>query len=245
MKLILKTGLPLLSLCLLASCGNSISDNAPIAQAQNEVIQTDGSNIEGFYAGDLWPVNYNLHFKKIGAVGVSREGDNFTAQVKMDYGPKETRIQHALYTGRRCPNINDDLNKDAYIDAVEARLAIGQVTIPFDADLNSQLSGINQKISTDIDGKYIYLQTASFDRMFSDLKDMDDNNRDNITKLKADEGLTLPGRIVLVQGINPKVKLPETIATVDGLSSHESMPVGCAVLWKVSELPQELNQFRP
>jgi len=245
MKLILKTGLPLLSLCMLASCGNNLSDNTPTAQTQNEVIQTDGSNIDGFYAGDIWPVNYNLHFKKIGAVGVSRSGDNFTAQVQMSYGPKESKIQHALYTGRRCPNINDDLNKDAYIDILEARLAIGQITIPFDADLDSQLSGFNQNISTDINGKYVYSRSASFERMFTDLKASDENNRDNITKLKEDEGLTLPGRIVLIQGLNPKIKLPESVATANGMSAHESIPVGCAVLWKVNELPQELTQLNP
>jgi hypothetical protein len=245
MKSKFNSGLTLLSLCLLASCGNNLSDNPSAAQTQNEVVQIDGSNIDGFYAGDLWPVNYNLHFKKIGAVGVSRTGDTFTAQVNMPYGPKETKIQHALYTGRRCPNINDDLNKDAYIDIIEARLAIGQVTIPFDGDLDSQLSGLNQTSSSDIDGKYVYARSSSFERMFADLKTPDENDRDNITKLRDDDGLTLPGRIVLVQGLNSKTKLPESVATTDGLSAHESIPIGCAVLWKVSELPQELNQLVP
>jgi hypothetical protein len=245
MKFKFKPGPSLLSLCLLASCGKNLSDNAPVAQTQNEVVQIDGSNIEGFYAGDIWPVNYNLHFKKIGAVGVSRNSDVFSAHVNMAYGPKEARIQHALYTGRRCPNINDDLNKDAYVDILEARLAIGQVTIPFDGDLDSQLSGVNQTASADINGKYVYTRSASFERMFADLKSPDENNQDNITKLKEDEGLTLPGRIVLIQGLNPKIKLPESVATTDGLSAHESIPVGCAVLWKVPELPQELNQLVP
>lgn len=245
MKIIFKHGIPILTLCLLASCGNNLSDSKPTPQMQNEVIQIDGSNIEGFYAGELWPINYNLHLKKIGSAGVSRVGDAFSARVQMSYGPKEANIHHSLYTGRRCPNINDDLNKDAFIDILEAQLAIGLITIPFDTDLDSQLSGLTQTSSTDTNGRYVYNRTASFDRMFADLKAPDENLQDNITKLKEDEGLTLPGRIVLVQGMNPKAKIPDTVGTTGGKPAYATIPVGCAVLWKVDAFPEELNSLAP
>jgi hypothetical protein len=240
MKYISKIALPLLLPCFLVACGQPGQNPRGDSQIQNEVIQTDGSNITGVYAADLWPVNYNLHFKKLGMVGVHRDADLFSAHIRMKYAPKETTLTPALYTGRRCPNISDDLNKDAYIDILEARVAIGQVTIPFDADLDSQAAGSHQLNSSDINGSYKYDQTASFDRLFADLKTSDENPNDNIIKLSQDDGLTLPGRIVLIQGLSKAIDLPKTVATTDGKSPHQTIPVACGVLWKVPEMPEEL-----
>jgi hypothetical protein len=243
----------LLPMVLLASCvnnsvskpGNSGGDFGSAGVNQNEVIEMDGSNVQGFYAAPIWPMNYNLHFKTIGAVGVSRVDDTFTAAVNFKYGPKEATVKQAIYTARRCPTINDDLNKDAYIDILEARLAIGKVVIPFDADLESQMGGSGQYPAVDAMGKMFYSKTASFDRMFDDLKSSDEDPADQIIKLKEDEGITLPGRIVLFQGMPKKVTLPDSVATTDGEDKYDSIPIGCAVLWKVKEMPAELSTAQP
>lgn len=243
----IKSALPLLSLCLLAAAcsesGSNVKSSGGNGVPQNEVIQPDGSNVKGIYAGEVWPVNYNLHFKNIGMAGVSRDGDNFEAMVNIKYAPKSTTLKGAIYTARRCPTIADDLNKDAYIDILEARLAIGKVTIPFDADLDSQMGGRSSYPSSDVTGKYTYHRSASFDRMFADLKMPDEDTSDQVIKLGEDEGLTFPGRIVLFQGLTSDIPLPESVATTDGMSSHESLPVGCAVLWKVNEMPEALKSL--
>lgn len=243
----IKPALPLLSLCLLVTaCSESPSSKSnlgPNGVAQNETIQSDGSNINGIYAGEVWPVNYNLHFKNIGMVGVSRDGDQFEAMANLKYAPKATTIKSAIYTARRCPSIKDDLNHDAYIDILEARLAIGKITIPFDSDLDSQMGGHNSFPSADVTGKLTYHHTASFNRMFADLKMPDEDPSDQMIKLGDEEGLTFPGRIVIFQGLNNDVPLPESVATTDGESAHDSIPVGCAVLWKVNELPAELKSL--
>lgn len=241
MKALLKTGLPLLSVCLLASCTDIKSSSKKEEMVQNEVVMADGSNINGVYAADIWPVNYNLHFKKVGAVAIERSGDNFSASITMKFGPVDTHHRQAIYNGRRCPNITDDLNKDAYVDILEAKLAIGQITIPLDGDLDSQMGGRDLRAVGDSTGKYFYHKTASFDRMFSDLKTPDEIPNDNIIKLDADGGLTLPGRVVIIHGLTKKVNLPESVATTDGETAHESIPVACAVLWKVNEMPAELK----
>lgn len=243
MKSLIKSTLPIMSFVFLCSCVDSGSKTGSGSSGmnQNEVIELDGSNVQGDYAGDIWPMNYNLHFKKIGAVGISRDGDNFTTTVSMKYGPKGTVVKQALYTARRCPTLKDDLNKDAYIDILEARLAIGKITIPFDADLDSQMGGRESYPAVDLSGKMFYSQSASFSRMFEDLKGIDENTSDQVIKLKENEGITFPGRIVIFQGVPEKIKLPESVATTDGESRHESLPVGCAVLWKVKELPRELT----
>ena len=218
-----------------SSSGNQIS--------QNETIQADGSNVDGAYASDIYPVNYNLQLKTIGQVAVQREGDNFTVAVQMNRAPAAMRIRQAIYYGRRCPNINDDLNHDAYIDITEARIAMGNITIPLDGDLNSQSAGMYQyPVTSTRNGSYFYKQSASFDRLFSDLKDRDDNTFDDIMKLSADDGLTLPGRVVLFQGMTPGLWVPDTVQGENGMTGREALPVGCAVLWKVRGVPEILNQ---
>lgn len=237
---------------LIVSCGKSKSDKAlPISVVadtgatgvnQNETIMADGSNINGIYAADLYPVNHNLHLDKVGIAAVHRDGDNFTTLVKIDYGQKGTTFKQAIYTGRRCPNINDDLNKDAYIDIEEARSAMGVITIPLDSNINSQQAGINEYPKGDpVTGKYFYETTASFERMFADLKIADENPTDNIIKLEPQDGLTFPGRIVLIQGLSESVFLPTTAAATPGESAHKTIPVACGVLWKVEALPNELQ----
>lgn len=249
----IRAALPVVSLFLLASCVGSSGSNKGLDTSspqtsgsptstpnnQNEVIQPDGSNVQGNYASEIWPINTNLHLKNIGYVGVTRDGDSFRASVKLKYGPKGARIKQAFYTARRCPNINDDINKDAYIDILEARLAVGKIVIPFDSSLDSQSLG--DYPSTDATGKMFYSQMASFDRMFMDLKSVDENPSDDLIKLKDDEGITLPGRIVMFQGVPETTTLPESVATTDGESKHTTLPVGCAVLWKVDQLPAELT----
>lgn len=240
----IKSALPVLSLCLLVTaCSESGSNVSGSGMSQNETIQADGSNVNGIYAGEVWPVNYNLHFRKLGMAGVKREGDSFEAMVNLKYAPKSTTLKGAVYTARRCPNLKDDLNKDAYIDILEARLAIGKITIPFDADLDSQMGGRYSYASSDVTGKYTYHRTASFDRMFSDLKSPDEDSSDQVIKLKDEDGITFPGRIILFHGLSREIKLPESVATTDGESAHESIPVACAVLWKVKELPEELKSL--
>ena len=209
---------------------------------QNETIMPDGSNINGIYATDLYPVNYNLQLKKVGVAAVVRSGDTFSAFVKMQYGQKDTALRQAIYTGRRCPNIDDDLNKDAYIDIQEALFAIGQVTIPLDHNLDSQQEGINDFPSGDMNtGGYFYQVSTSFEKMFADLKATDESPSDDIIKLDSDSGLTFPGRVIVLQGLNESVFLPATAGTNNGQTAYQTMPVACGVLWKVAKLPSELE----
>jgi hypothetical protein len=242
MNKMMKKTLPLIALCFLAACSDSSSSKSKSApeSIQNEIIAADGSNVNGIYATEMWPINYNLHLKQLGMVSVSRSGDMFEARMNLKYAPKSTVLKTAIYTARRCPNINDDLNKDAYIDILEARVAIGKITIPFDNDLDSQMGGHSFSASGE-DGKYAYHQSASFERLFADLKAEDENPSDEMIKIGPEDGLTFPGRIVLVQGLTESIPLPATVATSDGESSHQSIPVACGVLWKVQELPAELN----
>ncbi|WPU66770.1 hypothetical protein [Peredibacter starrii] len=244
MNSFLKSTLSIASLCLLASCGSSDSgpSNTEAGFTQNETIQADGSNINGAYVAEMYPLNYNLHFKQVGKAALVRDGDSFKAMVGLKYGPKNVEHAQAVYTGRRCPNVNDDLNKDAYIDMREAMIAIGQISIPLDGSLDSQTGGSGQYPTGDATkGMYYYEQSASFERMFADLKAPDTDPTDNIIKLGENDGLTFPGRVVLIQGVHKDLKLPATVMGLEGDSSvHESLPIACGILWKVPELPTDI-----
>lgn len=248
MRLLIKI-LLLLSFCLVASCGKSSGTNQDSSSAgginQNENMRADGSNIKGVYATPLLPMNKNIHMNKVGMAAVQRDGDTFSALIKMKYGQRGTEHKQAIYTGRRCPTIKDDLNKDAYVDIREALSAIGHIVIPLDANVDSQQAGLNTYPVADVvEGKYFYQVTASFERMFADLKTPDENPNDNIIKLGVQDGLTFPGRVILLQGISEKHFLPPTAASMGGESVHKTMPVACGILWKVDKLPIEFQETR-
>ncbi len=236
-----------LFLLLIVSCGGkssggSSSDSQNNLVNQNETIMPDGSNVQGIYSTELWPQNFNLQLMRVGIAAVERDRDEFKAMVKMETGSKGTQMRQAIYTGRRCPNLSDDLNHDAYIDIQEARIAIGMITIPLDGNLDSQSRGghgFPQGNSSR--GSYHYRVSASFDRMFSDLKRPDDDSSDDITKLGINEGITFPGRVVLVQGVSSDIILPPTVAGEGNMTPQESIPMACGILWKVTDLPDELN----
>lgn len=252
MRLLIKL-LPLFLFCFVLACGKAKDDkntaspnNGPGEINQNETIMADGSNINGIYATDLVPLNKNIHMKKTGAAAVQRDGDVFSVTVKMKSGQRATEFKQAIYTGRRCPNIKDDLNKDAYVDINEAMVAIGKIVIPLDANLDSQFAGNNVYPAGDeIAGSFFYKTTASFARMFADLKTPDEDINDNIIKLGAEEGLSFPGRIIMLQGINKDVYIPETVATNEEGNVHQMTPVACGVLWKVEKMPEELLTTTP
>lgn len=236
---------PLVLVTLFLSCGGSgggggSSDKGASVKDgfQNETVMVDGSNVNGIYATPLWSLNYNLHVPEVGQVAVSRFEDEFKARVKLNIGPRNTNVRQGIYYGRRCPELKDDINKDAYIDAKEAKVAMGLMTIPLDGDLNSQEDGLNNfPYGRSRNGSYDYQETASFEALFRDLKGIETDFTDDIMKIMPTEGITLPGRVVLVMGIEEDYILPPTVQGEYGMSAHESLPIACGVLWKVKKMP--------
>lgn len=245
MKYTLPLTMTLLTLASLVACNDSstVNDQSKTNGGNPvEMISADGSNVEGFYAGNIFPINHNLHFKKLGMIGVTRSGDEFNVKIRMENAPRNAQIRHSLYSSTRCPTMQDDLNKDAFIDIREARIALGEIVIPFDGDLSSQKAGLATTQVSDLSGNYVYSRSTSFDLMFSDLKAQDSILPSYMRKLNDGEGLGLAGKVVLFQGVSPQVTLPKTVQDgSDGMALHDSIPFGCAILWKVPSAPEELN----
>lgn len=227
----------LLLLTGLAACGGSKSGGSSQngqSLATLETVANDGSNVSGKYYADLYPMNYNLTEPTIGKATFSREGDEFKAEVNLTKGPLGTEITQAIYTGVRCPAFpSDDTNHDSYIDIQEARAAVGSMIIPLDANLDGQYAGLgNMPYTEGESGSYTYQQSASFQRLFADLRASDDNSGDHIVKVGENEGLGILGRVVLLQGLTTTVSLPGSIGADDGKTTHESLPIGCGIIFR-------------
>lgn len=219
---------------LTAACGKA--ENPAGGTPYREELQADGSNINGTYSAELFPVNINLHAPRSGMAIFTRSGDELIAKVKLDVGAQGANYRQAVYWGNRCPGIESDANKDGYLDMPEIEAALGDVIIPLDGDLDSQSGGTgNYPSGMNARGSYFYKKTASFSRFFEDLKEEDPNTRDRVRKLEDQSGFTFLGKVVLVQGASESFKIPETVSSYYGLSRESSLPIACGVFFKSND----------
>ena len=225
-------------LFLAGACGKA---GTPDGQPYREELKADGSNINGTYSAILYPVNINLHAPKSGMATFNRSGDELTAKVKLNVGAQGAHYRQAIYWGNHCPGMEADLNKDGYLDMPEMEVALGDIIVPLDGDLDTQAGGTGQYPSgSNVRGSYFYKRTASFSRFFEDLKAPDPNSRDRIRKLEDQQGFTFLGKVVLVQGATAEFRIPETVSSYYGLSRLNSLPIACGVIFKSDDsIPDE------
>lgn len=213
--------LTLLTLSMLAACGKA--PDGP-KKFQQEALMPDGSNVAGVYKAELMPVNVNLNFLRIGNATVSREGDTFSATVQLDVGPKNVWHRQGVYSGKRCPNINDDANKDGFIDGAEAASVVGEMVLPLDGGLDSISEGRNQYPTGNFEkGAYTYKRTASFSRMFADLN--------------KPEGIGFISRVIVIQGVAEETFLAPSFNSNSPMSAHKSAIIACGIYWATAEAP--------
>lgn len=235
---------------LLASCGQSSSgggggsskarpSNTTPGNVVEEVsIPADGTNIDGHYLAPFTTLNPHVNGTIPGSASFFRKEDRFFAYLRLFAGGVRAWHPQKVYTGSRCPTIEDDSNGDGYIDIVEAEKVVGKVLIPLDADLGSQMNGRNFYPVGDLSGSYYYERLVSFSRFFKDLKAEDKDPADNIVKLAPEEGLSLIGRVVMVQGTAETVEYPETVSSGSTrYRPHQTLPIACGVFKKVSAGP--------
>lgn len=233
------TSLPIIFILFLTmACGKK--DTSKKIEAE-EIVKIDGSNIQGVYQTPLYAMNMNTTLGHIGSAGIHRSYDSFKAFVKVYIGEKGVYHRQAIHLGSRCPNVSDDINGDGYVDLREAHFVVGNVIIPLDGDLDTQLEGSGwYPQGNGVAGGYFYERTTSFSRLFEDLRDVDPNSVDMTEKIPYDEGLSLHKKVVLVLGISTSTRLPDSIDTMAGLGRHASLPIACGVLTRSDRFPAEL-----
>ncbi|MES2526311.1 MAG: hypothetical protein V4598_04465 [Bdellovibrionota bacterium] len=229
---------PLFILFLVIACGKP--DTSEKREAE-EIVRIDGSNIQGVYQTSLTAVNMNLTIGNVGSAGVHRSYDSFKAFVKVFIADKGVHHRQSIHLGSRCPTPADDINGDGYVDLREAHFVVGNILIPLDGDLDSQSQGSSwYPQGNGVAGGYFYERSASFSRMFEDLRDTDANTLDTLEKLPYDQGVSLNKKVILISGVSSSTWIPDSVDTMSGLSRHSSLPIACGILTRTDRFPSEL-----
>lgn len=199
------------------------------------------TEMTGTYQALLKPVNPTLSKDVNGSLTLVRDKNDFIADVRFSGGPAGILHVQNIHVGKRCPTIDDDLNRDGYIDAVEGAEVYKEIIIPLDEDLNSQRMGWGTFPLADDYGYYFYSQVASFEKLMTDLKEEDINLQDDFVKLGASESLQLAGNVVIITGVSKDVPLPETVAPRGRLTNFQAIPIACGVISKLTTVPGKID----
>lgn len=230
------------ALSILVSCGNDQSNNKKTSlenSQKEEITPLDGSNIVGRYQAKFITLNPHVNGTIPGSANFFRKEDKIFAYVRLFAGgPKAWHMQH-VYTGKRCPEISDDLNGDGFIDIQEAETVLGKIIIPLDANISSQEAGRRFFPLADLSGYYHYERITNFQSFLKDLQAEDKNPEDRYVKLPPGEGLQIIGKTVLIQGVAETVQLPDTVASQDKRKSFQTLPIVCGVFEKADVVPGE------
>lgn len=190
----------------------------------------DGSNIQGVYLATFKTLNPQVVGTIAGSAQFRRIDDSIWAFVRLFAGSPDTAHFQNVHSGSRCPTVpEDDKNADGYIDIKEALAVVGPVIIPLDADISSQLSGNSLWSKGFPNGSYEYMNDTSFVKFFADLKEADENTRDNIAKIANDVPFEVTGKVFMVQGVGKEKVLPASVASLPRYASIQTLPIACGV----------------
>lgn len=173
---------------------------------------------EGSYRAVLRPYNNQLSgFLPSGFAEIKISGDEVEVKTLLEDDARAPHMQ-SIHAGTRCPTMGADANGDGIVDAVESQSMAGPVLIPLDADLNSDELGAGVY---PMGRSFTYIEKASLVALEGDVK-----NRMN-------QNLNLGGRVVIIHGVAAHTKMPATVATVNGMTPQNSVPIACGVLQRV------------
>jgi len=189
---------------------------------------------EEIYLAQFKTMNSHVNGTISGSVTLHKNADSFVVFSRLFAGAPETWHMQNIYTGR-CPDERDDTNFDGYLDINEAAVALKNIIIPLDGDLNSQLAGLNIFPMADIYGSFFYEKEAKFSSLLNDLKNPDPEPADNMVKLGRNEKLILEGKVVLMQGVSKDIVFPETVSSYGEVPSFKSLPIACGAFKKIRD----------
>lgn len=235
----------ILLLALVAACGGDSSSsgkgdsNRVVEDAEIEAQRAaaDGSNIQGRYLAKFTTLNSQAVGTIPGSAQFMREEGRITAFVRLFAGSPSIAHFQNVHIGTRCPTISDDLNGDGYIDIEEAHKVVGPVIVPLDWDLGSQLGANRSWPRAFPNGSYEYTKETSFDLFWKDLKSTDRNTDDNIVKLAPDEGLSITGKVVMIQGVDENKVLPPSVAGYGRWRNYQTLPIACGIYLPYTDDP--------
>ncbi len=220
-------------LLFVQACGVSNKNNDQITYIDPPLEESmDGHNISGLYLAKFETMNPHINGTLPGSLTLKRTNDRLQTFLRLFAAHVRIKHRQAIYPGKRCPSLSDDLNLDGHIDILEARSVIGKILIPLDGNLNSQYSGKNYFPRGDLSGNYHYEKISSFSLLLKDLRDKDEEPNDHVIKLDENEPFGFDGRVVMIEGVSQDTLLPETVVGDNELKNYESYPIACGVIQK-------------
>jgi hypothetical protein len=203
-----------ISLPFFFSCGNDKNSSASSFPSP-ELLEQDS---EGTYRTILRPLNNHLSgYIPSGTAEINISENSVLVTTLLDDDAKVVHLQ-SVHRGTRCPNLGDDLNGDGVIDIFEATKASGDVLIPLDRNLNSAPLGAN--IYPTGSG-FTYKEKAALSNLELDVRE------------RTAENLNLSGRVVLIHGVSPSTRLPETVKSTGFQTPQSSIPIVCGILKRI------------
>lgn len=182
---------------------------------------------EGYYRASLESVNGKISRRNFGKSSVFLRGNQFYAKVKLDTGRPHVTYLQGIHEGDRCPDPEDDINRDGYIDGQEALRVSGRMLIPLDGDLTRQLKSFSIWPKTNKKGLYLYTRSVGVDAIMGELRSISFRSHQLLTRLGSNEELNLTHRVMIVYGVPYSYTLPETVEGVSGFPPHMSVPIAC------------------
>ena len=201
-------------LALTFACGGSGGGSS----SKNTIIQeeqVDNDIRPGKYVAFIRPINTRVYgLINSGRADISVD-KNLTVKLIMDDAPGVTHIQ-SIQTGTECPRMENDTNRDGYIDTDEAEATAGQMLIPLDDNIEVQLDGRRVFPA----GKsYTFNRTGSVQKIIKDLN----------------SSFTLDGKVILIYGAYESANLPASVASIDGLTRAQSIPIACGKIMALND----------
>lgn len=190
---------------------------------------------EEIYLAQFKTLNMQVNGTIGGSMSVYKKDDQIMAFSRLFAGAPEMWHMQNIYTGNRCPDQNDDLNLDGYIDINEAATVVKNIIVPLDGDINTQLSGLNLFPLADIYGTYFYEKEGRYSTLLKDLKAPDPDLTDNLVKLGRNDRLNFEGKVVLIQGASKDYVYPETVTSYGEVPVFKSLPIACGVIRKIRD----------
>lgn len=208
-------------LLVLGSCGKDSDDKSSLGVTS--FAEKEEPMKEGEYVAFLRTINSSVNgYIPFGRAELSLKEDELKVVTYLDDDQRVMHIQR-IHTGNRCPTLEDDLNKDGYIDIVEAEKSLGEVILPLDNDLSSREAGEGKY---PIGSSFTYTRSVKWSGLIEDLQRP---YKEGYMVLEEDQ-LNLENRVILIHGTSYSSLVPNTLATHDGIEPHLSVPIACGII---------------
>jgi hypothetical protein len=222
----------LIGTCLfsLISCGSD-DDDSGSASGSGAPQEQQEQPTEGVYRAVLTPINSSVAGSTSGVTEIRITGEDVVVEGAVTGAPAGVKHLQAIHMEGSCPTVEaDDANGDGFVDIEESLPRFGQILIPLDSNLDSQTEGMTYGPIANGSGSYIYRRSTSLSELESDLRTLDANPDDQMTKLPEGQNLNLAGRTVVVYGVSSLSNLPNSVATLGDNTAAQSLPIACGQL---------------